>query len=421
MPVVRISKRTVDAATCPSDVRALAYWDETLKGFGLVVTTAGSRSYVVQYRVGGREAKVQRYTINRHGSPWTPEQARDRAAELLRLVAVGVDPGEEERSKRTVKAAAAADEAWFDFDVFADRYIDKHVRRHAERSLKDIESTFRRDLRPAFSGRSVRLITMDDIKAMRAKVAIRSEAAANKAHKWLNAMYMWGIEHDRLVTSPMFGLRKPFVEKPRTRFLTIPELVGVVAALAAMAWRYRALVLLLLVSGQRLREITGMRWEEMDWDAREWLIPGSRTKNGLPHLVPLSTQMAALIEAIAGERPRVGLLLSSNGTSPISGFSKWKAQLDTLLVEAGTPVLDWVVHDLRRTFSTLCTSLRIPRDHVEASMNHVSGAQAGVAGTYNVYTYRDEKAATLQKWGDHVEAKLGSVVGLLGAIDDPVG
>jgi hypothetical protein len=58
-----------------------------LKGFGLKVSPAGSKVYLVQYRLGGREARTQRYTIGKHGSSWTPDKAREEAGRLLGRVA----------------------------------------------------------------------------------------------------------------------------------------------------------------------------------------------------------------------------------------------------------------------------------------------------------------------------------------------
>ena len=59
-------------------------WDPELKGFGVKAEASGAKSYVLQYRLGGRGSKVRRYTIGRHGSPWTPATARTEAERLLR-------------------------------------------------------------------------------------------------------------------------------------------------------------------------------------------------------------------------------------------------------------------------------------------------------------------------------------------------
>ena len=87
----KITKRAVDAAE-PGRATYLLR-DTELKGFVLVVTPAGVKSYAVDYRVGsGRGSPKRRLTIGKHGSPWTPETARAEAKRLLAEVAAGRDP-----------------------------------------------------------------------------------------------------------------------------------------------------------------------------------------------------------------------------------------------------------------------------------------------------------------------------------------
>lgn len=123
MPVGRITKRAVDAMECPEGARTFTLWDTVVKGFGVVLTVRGVRSYILQYRMGGRGSKVRRYTIGRHGSPWTADTARQRALDLLAEIRTGTDPIERER----VAGAVREDEAYFEFDAFVDRFLEQHV------------------------------------------------------------------------------------------------------------------------------------------------------------------------------------------------------------------------------------------------------------------------------------------------------
>src|SRR6516164_8220039 len=84
----RITKRVVDTAA-PAEKDSFV-WDSDLTGFGLKVTPNGRKVYVLQYRLPGSPVS-RRYTIGKHGSPWTPEEARARALHLLRGVVDGVD------------------------------------------------------------------------------------------------------------------------------------------------------------------------------------------------------------------------------------------------------------------------------------------------------------------------------------------
>ena len=90
----KVTKRVVDAAAHGD--RDTFIWDTDVKGFGLKVTPAGRKVYVVQTRLNGR---LRRYTIGRHGSPWTPDMARNEALRLLADTRQGKDPVEEKRAR----------------------------------------------------------------------------------------------------------------------------------------------------------------------------------------------------------------------------------------------------------------------------------------------------------------------------------
>src|SRR5687768_4053716 len=110
----RISKSTVDA-THPA-AKDIFVWDDKLTGFGLKVTPSGSKVYLFQYRLGGRGAKVRRYTIGKHGK-LTAEGARTIGEGLALKVASGVDP-------QRVKVEQARQAIDLAFDAYVDRFAD---------------------------------------------------------------------------------------------------------------------------------------------------------------------------------------------------------------------------------------------------------------------------------------------------------
>src|SRR5215213_727337 len=95
MPAVRLSKRTIDALT-PRERTAIVY-DRDLTGFGIRITPAGAKSYIVEYRpgAGGRRTAKRRLTLGSVGA-LTPDQARAEARRRLASVALG----ERERAAR---------------------------------------------------------------------------------------------------------------------------------------------------------------------------------------------------------------------------------------------------------------------------------------------------------------------------------
>ena len=152
---------------------------------------------------------------------------------------------------------------------------------------------------------------------------------------------------------------------------------------------------LLLITGQRKSEFAGMRWDELNGDVLD--LPGARTKNGLPHLVPLPPLAMETIMAqprIEGSR----FVFSTTGKTSISGWTKIKRDLDKAM---GNPP-PWVIHDLRRTAVTGMNERGIPPQVVEKIVNHQSGHLAGVAGVYNKSELLDERRKALRRWATHI-------------------
>ena len=143
-----------------------------------------------------------------------------------------------------------------------------------------------------------------------------------------------------------------------------------------------------------------MRRSELSDDGKTWTIPGERTKNHLTHIVPLPPLAR---DILAGVEPIGNFMFSTTGKTPVAGFSKLRHRLDDKM-----QIPPWRLHDLRRTCATGMAEIGIAPHVVEACLNHVSGAKAGVAGTYNRAAYAEEKKAALERWADHVSGLVTS-------------
>lgn len=419
MAVGRITKRSVEAIPLPVGTARSYLWDDTLKGFGVMVTPAGSRSYLVQYQMGGRGTPTRRYTIGRHGSPWTADKARDHATDVLETIRKGVDPVHDarERLAKDAEARKVADE--LAFETYADLFGRKYIDAKKLRSAADIKSTIRRDLVPAFKKKPLPSIRRPEIIACLEQVADRSTSAAVKADKWLRKMFSWAVERGDLAASPMDAMSKTWADGERDRVLEGDELRAVWMGAEAMPLPYSAFVKVLLLTGQRLREVAGMQWSEVDLEKAVWIIPAARTKSGAKtkrdHLVPLAPQVVTILKGVAPTKAaRKGPVFTTGGEKPINGFSKPKALLDTHVTAAlakidntELPMMQpWVFHDLRRSFSTGGQKLGFSRDHMHAAVGHVSGGgkSSKLDRTYLLYEFQAEKTAVMAAWARHVEA-----------------
>ena len=193
----------------------------------------------------------------------------------------------------------------------------------------------------------------------------------------------------------MHGRRPPCDAAPRERVLRDTEVATFWRAARAERKEFAAVLMLLLLTGQRRGEVSGMRRSELSDDGDTWTIPGERTKNRRVHVVPLS-KLAR--DIVAGVGTKSEIMFTTNGRAPVVIGSKIKRRLDAVMKT--TP---WRLHDLRRTAATGMAELGMQPHVVEAVLNHVSGHRAGVAGTYNRAAYAAEKKAALEKWAAHVK------------------
>ena len=417
--MARLTKTVVEAEAKGAKDRFV--WDDSLKGFGLKVTPSGGRIYLVQYRPRGERA-VRRVTIGPHGAPWTADKARGHAAEILAKVRLGEDPFSAERDRRTsAKAAAEAAlaEAAKDETLRFSKVVEEFVAKYAKPKNKRWDEA----QRVLISGdlfdwreRSIAAITRKDVIGLMDKVSSRAPGATRLLFAHLRKLFAWSVERLYIANSPCQGLRGPAPAKARDRWLGDAEIGLVWRAAERLGEPFCPVIKLLLLTGQRREEVAGMRWEEIDLEKSEWTIPAERAKNGKAHMVDLAPVAAAVVRAkVRGATiPSSGLVFTTTGETPVSGFGHAKAKLDAMIVRlqaedaarAGTPVSApvkaWRIHDLRRTAATGMARLGHPPHVVEAVLNHISGARGGLVAVYQHYHYRPERKAALLGWGEYL-------------------
>jgi integrase len=369
-------------------------WDTTVRGFGVKLTGAGDRVYVLQYRMGGRGSKTSRYTIGRHGSPWTPDMAREEALALLRKIADGIDPNQEKRATRRAPAATEA------VALFAE-FLDKHHKAKGNRYWREHKRGFDHDVGPIWQGRSIKSITRRDVIDVLDRIAARGAGVqANRVRTTLSGFFNWCVDRDLVDASPVVRIPKTDAERERDRALDNDEIRRFWRGCDELGWPFGPLLQLLLVTAQRRDEVGGMEWSEIkNREERLWIIPRERAKNDRAHHVHLSALALGILDSLPkiGNEPR--FVFTTNERRPVSGFSKAKTRLDKKAA-----LEDWIFHDLRRTAATGMARLNIPPHVVDKILNHTGGSIRGVAAVYNRHAYIDERRAALEAWSRHVES-----------------
>jgi integrase len=171
--------------------------------------------------------------------------------------------------------------------------------------------------------------------------------------------------------------------------LTDDELRKLWAAFEAMGHPFGQLFKVLLITGQRVSEVAGMRRDELALDPVPlWTLSSERTKAARQHAIPLPSLAVDLLRGL----PDFGnYVFTTHGNKPVSGFSKAKARADTL-----SGVTGWRLHDLRRTMATGLARLGTAPHVVGEILNH---APSGVtARVYNHYSYEREVGEALERW-----------------------
>jgi integrase len=208
-------------------------------------------------------------------------------------------------------------------------------------------------------------------------------------------MLRWAVKRGDLDRDPAAGMDPPASSQPRDRVLAEVEIEQLWRALpSALPIDTQRIVQLCLITGQRVGEVSGMTRSELDLPAREWKLPGSRTKNKRAHKVPLSDMALAEINVAlgdAGDRERLFLIEAASVTKQVT--------------HAAFGIAHFTPHDLRRTALDAMATIGVAPHVVAAVANHVAAARASVTTRHYVqYDYSREKREALELWADRLTA-----------------
>lgn len=399
MPTIRLTQAAAEKLSPPKSGR-VEYFDSHLPGFGLRISAAGARSWVVFYRVGS-PPRLRRYTIGSFATYPKVEAARDRARAVLQDVDKGIDPAEAKAAEATRPADTVA--------MLAGEFIERYAK-PKNRSWAESEKTLKRHIVSRWGKREAASITRRDVLDLLDELVDKGNPiAANRVLATVRKMFGWAVERDILAASPVVNIKAPAREVERDRVLTDDELKTIWAAAEKAGGVPGAFFKTLILTGQRRDEVATMRWDALDLDARVWTLPRDATKGDRSHEVPLSPLAIKVLTAVprTGEfvfsRARVGKKAAGGKPAqqrpsrerPISGYSKMKA---AIAEEAG--FTDWRIHDLRRTAGTGMARAGIAVSVISRVLNHKEG---GVTKIYNRYSYLDEKRHALETWARKVE------------------
>lgn len=372
-------------------------WDQSLAGFGIRAYASGKKTFVVKFALpDGRQRKISLGAA----LPGTLGDTRKLAHEILSRARLGQDI----MAERDVAREKAKK------DVTIGELVERYLKLRAAdlargdlspRSFEGIEYHLRRLFTPLhqYEPENVRQRDISDL--IDDLASSKGNRTADNCKTSISTFFAWLVEKEYAGANPCANIRRRNKNKPRHRYLTNDEL-GKLWRATVVETDFNLIVRLLSLTAARRDEIASLRWSEVDLDAREIRLPKERhkmgRKTGKGRLIFLSDPAVCLIGNIS-RRPKRDLIFGS-GDGPFSGWSRCKEALDKRL---GDGVAPWVLHDLRRTFETNASMLKLADDRIiHAATGHWSAVKTGIQAVYNVNEYEPERRELMDDWAAFV-------------------
>ena len=349
------------------------------EGLRLVVYSSGKKSFQMRFRrPGGLHGKLVLGTYDPTGKemkdepvigqPLTLAAAHALAATINRDRAKGIDVIETRRAERLRKAKKDEERTASAFGLAAREFVVKYKTRKQRtrpRRWRDDAALLGLKFAPGsdpasaepkiikgsvvdiWSEKAVAEIDGHDVHAVVSRAKQSSDGRARKLATVLSTLFTWLKDEQRAVTiNPVIGVYRPGPPPSRERVLSDAEIAIFWKATDAVGVPFGAMYRLLLLTGCRLREVTGMRRSELAENGT-WNIPATRTKNHRPLSLPLPKLALDIIASVPAIEGGEDFVFTTTGRSPVSGFSKAKKDLDAAMAKIATqPVPPWRVNDL---------------------------------------------------------------------------
>ena len=382
------------------------YWDTSTRGFGVRVSSGGTKVFVFRYRLGS--GRMRRLKLGRHPDMSLAE-ARALARQHLGDVVGGNDPAQDRQDRRAILS----------FKDVVSRYLEMADRKH--RSVGEERRIAEKDLVPAWGSWPVTDVKRTHVRELVERIALKRKAPvmANRTLGLISRIFNYALDREFVEFSPASRIEPPGEERSRERVLNAEEVRVLWGALNAIRLEglrearspkshrkgeRRSLpvvtpatasaFLVQFLTAQRPGEVRGMRWADVDLESGWWTIPAVDSKNGCAHRVPLIGEALEIIKerrqfVVKGKTEFVFENAAGAGSIRHRG-KKAAANLSEQLP------FEFRAHDLRRTAATEMAKASVRREHIARVLNHIEGGPSATR-VYDRYEYDDEKRVALEK------------------------
>ncbi|MBY5388947.1 tyrosine-type recombinase/integrase [Rhizobium leguminosarum] len=395
---MKINKKTVDALPAPS--KDSFHWDEDLTGFGVKVTPAGRKVFVLQTRLNGRP---RRYTIGTYGIPWSPDTARAEAKRLLGLVSTGVDPKQVvDLSKSEKNVQQLAELYWKAMEGHKKPVTIANERGLEERHIrpllgsKKLSELHRHDVQKFLNDIAAGKTATDIRTRPRGRVRVKGgKASANRTHGLLSSMLSFAVEEKLIAENPALGV-KQFKLKKHDRFLSASETESLGKALSTVAREGAspyaiAAIKFLALSGCRKSEALTLQWSWIDFKHRFAKLPDSKTGQKILFLGIHAVEFLQQLPRVGGSD--LVFPSAAGGLVPISIQKIWQR------VRAAAGLNGLRIHDLRHNFASSGVA--------SGQSLYIVGKLLGHSQPLTTQRYAHLASDPVRAAADHISAEIG--------------
>ena len=385
--MANLTKKMIEKIPLPPEGKECRVWDDKVRGLFIRVKSSGVRTYYISYR--NKDKKIQRLALGRHGI-LSLTDARKRAIPLLAKVSAGHDPVAER--KRFLEEPSFRD--------LAEEYMERHCSQ--KKSGHEDIRIIQKDILKAWESIPAHEIRRRDVIRLVDRIKDRgSPIMANRTLSVIRRIFNFGIARDIVENNPTLLVKPPSRENKRNRVLDEKEIAIFWNTLdeTDIGHHIKTALRLILITAQRPGEVISMEWSEIDLDNAWWIIPEEKSKNKLPHRVPLSPMAIQLIESL--DRISPFLFTARIGNR----YDKKRPMTNRALPHAirrNRDIFDletFVPHDLRRTAASHLASQGTSRLVISKILNHIGN---DVTSIYDRYSYDDQKRTALNSWSQRL-------------------
>jgi integrase len=390
------TQTAVDKMKAPPGKTDATMWDPGMKGFGVRFRDGGAGVYTIKYSRGGRQAKVALGRIDQVTLEDAQAQAQQHFAEIARK--------EDPHLNRAKKLAEGGDNFAAKIDPFLD-WLKREGRTldYIGAARRSLEVLFK-DLHRYGVGEVTRSIVATELD----RIAHKHYRRAGTARGHLSSYYAYLMLKGYDGFNPVIGTETRGSEA-RDRVLSPDELRLIWKATASDS-AFDAIVRLLMLTASRKTVIGWLKKAEYNSELHIIDVPveTGKSKNGERFWMALSPQAEEILQRAIARHRGDSMFVFGVGDGGFDGWNKAKLRLDARIAKlnGGKPIPHWVLHDFRRTFTTLGIDKCGIEDSVaDLCLYHVGEAKKGIKRVYNHAQYLDKKHAAMAAWGAYI-AKL---------------